>query len=81
MIKALGRGAAGRTVVILGLSRENQVRMNADMPVRVRLRDLDPKLPNIEVAIIGGETEADLEDQLRRAGAIRSDTTVHRSGP
>lgn len=68
MIKAVGSGADG-PIVFLGLSRENCTRLLANQPIPVRLRELSPDLPDLTIVLIGGETEADMAEDLRSLGA------------
>lgn len=71
MIKAVASGKNGKPVVILGLSRENTVRLLSNMPIPVKLRELSPDLPDIEIVLLGGETEADIAEDLRALGPMR----------
>lgn len=62
----------GRTLVGLGLSRENLTRLENGDPILVRLDELDVqgrgKDRRIEVAIMFGETLQALSGELRAAG-------------
>jgi hypothetical protein len=69
VIKAVGRRRDGGHTVILGLSRENTDRLHRNQPIPVRLRELDPSLPDVTVLLIAGETEDDLAEDLRALGA------------
>jgi len=54
------------SIVVLGLSRENTRRLLAGQPIEVVLHDLDPRLPvGVTVLLMGGETEAQIERELR----------------
>lgn len=64
MIKAVARDAFGQPLVILGLSGENMTRLMADEPILINLADLDPGLPRLRVAIVGGRTEDAIAAQL-----------------
>lgn len=64
MIKALLRDSLGRTVVLLGLSGENVTRLMADEPIKINLAELG--LPPLQIAIVGGHTEADITTQLEQ---------------
>lgn len=72
MIKAVARGPAS-TNVILGLSDGNWARLRKGEPILVRLRELDPDLPDIGVILLGGETEQSLAEDLRVLGPVRDD--------
>jgi hypothetical protein len=67
MIKAVASGPDG-SVVFLGLSRENTRRLLDNQPIRVRLRELHPDLPDLTVVLLGGETEDDIAEDLRVLG-------------
>lgn len=55
--------------VFLGLSRENTRRLLDNQPIPVKLRELHPSLPDITIVLLGGETEADILEDLRALGA------------
>jgi hypothetical protein len=67
MIKFTGDGPNGR-VYFLGLSRGNIDRLTAGQPIKVNLADMGG--PRIEVAILFGETEQSLFDELKAGGMI-----------
>jgi hypothetical protein len=58
-------GPVDKPVVFLGLTRENTDRMHTDQPIRVRLRELHPDLPDVTVVLHAGETDRDLRRQLQ----------------
>ncbi|MCH5677847.1 hypothetical protein [Streptomyces gilvus] len=64
MIKAVLRTSLGQTVVLLGLSGENVTRLMADEPIKVNLAELG--MPPLQIAIVGGRTEADITAQLEQ---------------
>ena len=57
MIKATGGGADGTPFLLLGLSAENCRRLVAGQPIAVRADHVDPRLPALNVLLVGGETE------------------------
>lgn len=69
MIKAVS-GSKDAPVVFLGLSRENTVRLLANQPIPVKLRELHPDLPDVTVVLLGGETEAEIAEDLRALGGV-----------
>lgn len=64
MIKAVLRDAQGAPVILLGLSGENCARLMADEPIKVDLAELG--LPSLQIALVGGRTEADITAQLEQ---------------
>lgn len=72
MIKAVATQKDGSTAVFLGLSRENVDRLLANQPIAVKLRELHPDLPDLTVILLGGETEADIAEDLRVLGPMPS---------
>lgn len=68
MIKAAGQTGDGRPLVILGFSQENQERLLGNQPIVVKLADLDARLPDMDIIILGGETEASIFEDLRAIG-------------
>lgn len=79
MIKATGGGADGTPFILLGLSAENCRRLVAGQPISVRVDHVDPRLPAMNVLLVGGQTEQDIARDLRhhfppgepRAGTAR----------
>lgn len=70
MIKAPGRTADGRPLLVLGLSGENMTRLMADEPIVVDVDQLGPQfsgLPSLVVVIVGGRTEDEIVSSLREA--------------
>lgn len=67
MIKAVA-GSKDRPVVFLGLTRDNTDRLHTNQPIAVSLRALHPDLPDLEVVLMAGETEADITEDLRALG-------------
>lgn len=66
MIKASGGGADGVPFLLLGLSAENCRRLIAGQPIVVRADHVDPRLPRINVILVGGETEDAIAAELRQ---------------
>lgn len=66
MIKASGSTGDGTPLVILGLSRENTVRLLAGQPIQLRVEQIDPRLPPLHVVLMGGETEDDISAEISR---------------
>lgn len=64
MIKACGE-VGGRTMMLLGLSGENMTRLMAGEPI---LFDATPFGFDGNVVIVGGRTEQDITDELRKYG-------------
>lgn len=67
MIKASAIKANGAAMVILGLSRENTTRLHDGQPILVNARNIDPRLPDVDIAIVAGETEEAIAADLRAA--------------
>lgn len=57
VIKATGGGVDGVPFLLLGLSAENCRRPVAGQPITVRADHVDPRLPALNVIVVGGETE------------------------
>ena len=68
MIKATGGGSDGVPFLLLGLSAENCRRLLDGKPIVVRADHVDPRLPALNVIVVGGQTEqsitAELADQF-----------------
>lgn len=64
MIKAILRDAHGAPVILLDLSGENCARLMADEPIKVNLAELG--LPALQIALVGGRTEAHITAQLEQ---------------
>jgi hypothetical protein len=64
MIKATGKTADDKPLLILGLSGENMARLMADEPIRIDTADLG--LSDMIVLIVGGRTEESIVADLRR---------------
>jgi hypothetical protein len=71
VIKAVATTRDGRTAVFLGLSRENTDRLHDNKPMVVRLRELHPALPDLDIVLLAGETEVDIREDLRVLGPAR----------
>jgi len=74
VFKATSRMKDGRPLVILGMSGVNVTRMIAHEPVTVDVGALGDGMPELQVVIMYGKTEAVIVDQLREAGLIGPDT-------
>lgn len=66
MIKATVKLGDGRSVLVLGLSRENTRRLHAGQPIEVRAAEVDPRLPELTVWLMAGETEDAIADELQQ---------------
>lgn len=66
MLKAAGRTADNRPVLLLGLSGENMTRLMAGEPIDINAADLG--LPAMQIVILGGRTEQAILDQLHTHG-------------
>lgn len=67
MIKAGGTTGDGRRLLVIGLSRTNVEKLLANQPIRFAADQLGVAC---EVLILGGETEDDIEQDLRALGPI-----------
>jgi hypothetical protein len=65
MIKATGSSADGTPFLLLGLSAENCRRLVAGQPIAVRADHVDPRLPAMNVILVGGETEEAITEKVR----------------
>ena len=70
MIKAVASAPNGAPMVMLGLSDENWKRLRAGQPIVVKLRELDPELPDVRIILLGGETEEEMIEDLRALGPV-----------
>jgi len=57
VIKATLLMKDGTSMLVLGLSRENTNRLHEGKPIPVKVAEVDPRLPELTVLIIAGETE------------------------
>lgn len=64
MIKATGGSKDGTPLLILGLSRLNTEKLLDGQPIHVRVDHVDPRLPALNVVLMGGETEEDIAAEL-----------------
>ncbi len=71
MIKASGRTGDGQPLLIVGLSGENMARLMAGEPIRFDADELG--LPAMTVVVVGGRTEQDIADDLRKHGLLRDE--------
>lgn len=67
MIRFLAEMGEGRKLIGLGLSRQNVEKLQANMPILIKLNEMLPEL-NVElnIAILYGETEAAIEQMLEK---------------
>lgn len=76
MIRAAGETATGRPFILLGLSQVNWERLRADEPIRFAADELGFAG---DVVIVGGTTEAAIEEDMRAYGMLSpTDTRIHR---
>lgn len=71
MIKASGRTGDGTPLLIVGLSGENMTRLMAGEPITFHAGAMG--LPGVQVVLIGGRTEADLEFQIRQSFPVQGE--------
>jgi hypothetical protein len=77
MLKTFTQGQDGPILIGLGLSRANIERMMSGQPVRVLLKELG--VPgDIRIGIFFGETEADMEAELRQHDLVTDETLIHK---
>lgn len=78
MLKFVATRPDGRNLLFLGLSAGNLELLPNDRPIRVVLDELGPDLGSrlAEIVIFSGGTEAEMMDQVARAGLIGPDTDV-----
>lgn len=65
MVKATLRLSDGRSILVLGLSRENTDRLHQGLPIPVEAAQVDPRLPELTVVLIAGETEEAILAEIR----------------
>jgi hypothetical protein len=70
MLKATGRTASGRPLLILGLAGENMARLMAGEPILIHAHAISRNMPEMTVVVLGGKTE----------DAIRNDVQQHLVG-
>jgi hypothetical protein len=78
MIKFTGDGTNGR-VYFLGLSRGNIERLTAGQPIKVDLAEMGG--PPITIAILFGETEQTIFDELKASGAVHPEIEYREARP
>lgn len=77
MLKFVYTRPDGAPMLFLGLSTANLEALPEDRPIRVVLAELGMDLSQLaEVIIFAGGTEAEMMDQVARAGLIGPDTDV-----
>lgn len=71
MIKAAGSDGGGVPMLLLGLSAENMRRLGQGKPIRIPSAETKAMgLPELTVVLLGGDTEADIMDDLRAMGWV-----------
>lgn len=73
--------ARAGTFVLLGLSRANCERLLQGQPIRISGNDDAIGLPGVTIVIMGGETEAAIEAELRGRGLVTDETTIEDRRP
>lgn len=71
MIKASGRTGDGTPLLIVGLSGENMTRLMAGEPIAFHAGEMG--LPGMQVVLIGGRTETDIEFQIRQSFPVHGE--------
>lgn len=67
MLKMVMKHDGGSVVVVFGLSRGNTERLHKNQPIVINVQDmLGPLCPPISVAIVAGETEAAIAEELQK---------------
>jgi hypothetical protein len=77
VIKASGATADGTPVLVLGLSAENSRRLHAGQPIQLRADHVDPRLPELSVLLVAGDTEDSIATELRELFG----DVIHDPGP
>lgn len=67
MMRAVIKGATGRPLLVLGLDRENVLRLTAGKPIDIDGEEHGMGLP-MDIFILFGESLQDIADELRAAG-------------
>ncbi len=69
MIKAAAPGKDGARVLLLGLSRSNTDRLAAGKPIIINAVEMVAMgFPAMTIALLGGETEDAIVEEIRSAG-------------
>lgn len=55
-----------KSVLFVGLDRSNTDRLHNDEPIWLKLSEMDPRLPDVAVLIIAGETDEEVQEELHR---------------
>ena len=78
MIIASTENPVGQHFLLLGLSRINIERLLAGQPIKITNQTHGPCVPpNLTLAIMFGETEASLREDLVKLGLIDKETQFH----
>lgn len=76
MVKVLAKNSA-RTLVMLGLSKENVERLQGGACVKIRLKEMvDGLEENIVIGLFYGQTDEKIEADFKAAGLIGPGTEV-----
>lgn len=67
MIKASGRRADGKPIIVLGLSARNVENLRDNKPILIHLEELGLEG---DVIVLYGNTEDDIREDLRAIGAV-----------
>ena len=68
VIKAV-LGTVRKPTIFLGISGENFTRLMAKEPILVKLKELHPQLPDVNIVLLGGRTEEEIKVDLKEATA------------
>jgi hypothetical protein len=78
MFTASANSAEGKRLLVLGLSAENVRRMKHGHPIRVSREIHGLAVPaDLTIVIFAGETEAQMEADMRRMGLIGPTTVMN----
>jgi hypothetical protein len=77
MIKATAQGKDGRTIMVLGLSFANLDRLRANPgDDYMKVKGADVGLPEVDIVLFAGETEAHLAETLRSLISAQTKVTT-----
>ena len=68
--------AKAKNTIILGLSRENIIRLKAGQPIKFDMTELG--VPDMTMFIFYGDTEGQIEKMFREQGLINENTIIHK---
>lgn len=69
VVKATMTTVDGKHVLVLGLTRENTKRLHDGLPIPIEVHEVDPRLPELTVLLMVGESEAAIMAELRAGTA------------